>query len=104
MKKKQKEYSTISQEDLNTFEEINQAFRDDFVEPDSDILELNNPVRGKIKGKHLERAQQSGESTIDTLHTEQLVKKHVEQWLTKNVPTIMRQILNSKIDEMKDAE
>lgn len=104
MEKKSKNFKVLSQEELNAFEEITNAFKPDFVEPDSNILELSKPVKGKIRGKGIAKIQPATLSSVDEMYIDNLVKKHVDAWLNKNLSTIMRQILNSKIDNIKDAE
>lgn len=103
MKIKNKKIGVVSKEDLNVFEEINQAFGEDFVEPDSDVLELTKPVKG-ILGKVNQEADSSSMSSIDKIYIEKLVKQNVDDWLNENVSTIIRQIVNSKIDGIKDVE
>lgn len=103
MKKEDKKICVVSKEDLNVFEEINQAFGEDFIEPDSNVLELLKPVKGAL-GKVNQEVDTPTKSSIDKAYIEKLVKQNVDDWLNKNVSTIIRQIVNSKIDGIKDVE
>lgn len=103
MKKEDKKIGVMSKEDLNVFEEINQVFDEGFTEPDSEVLELVKPVKGALN-KVNQEIDSSFISSVDKLYLEKLVKKNVDEWLGENIPTIIRQILNSKIDGIKDAE
>lgn len=81
---------------FNVLDDIEHFLSDNFIAPDQDVLELTKPLWGKKK----EAFKPLSMLAVDRVYVDNLVKKRVDEWLNENMPRIIRQILNAKIDKM----
>lgn len=90
--------SAAKSQSFNVLDDIEHFLSDNFVEPDQDVLELTKPLWGRKK----ESFKPLSMLAVDRVYVDNLVKKRVDEWLGENMPRIIRQILNAKIDKINN--